>query len=69
MEIKPLLPMTKTQIQQKIDELKPILQALNDEYAHAFARGDMESAIEYKQSAARTFNRIGKLVRQKLAAA
>ena len=61
--------MTKTQIQTKIDKLKPILQSHNDEYVHCIARGDMTEAVQAKRAATRVFNQIGALVRQKLATA
>jgi len=61
--------MTKAQIQIEIDKLKPILEAHNDEYAHCLARGEMIEAIESKKAATKIFNKISKLVRQKLATA
>ena len=60
--------MTKDQIQIKIDALKPILQAHNDEYVHCLARGEIVESVEAKKAATKVFNKIGKLVRQKLAA-
>ncbi len=61
--------MTKDQIQIKIDALKPILQAHNDEYVHRFARGEIVESVEAKKDATKVFKKIGKLVREKLAAA
>ncbi len=61
--------MTKDQIQIKIDALKPVLQAHNDEYVHCLARGEIVESVEAKKAATKVFNKIGKLVRQKLAAA
>ena len=61
--------MTKEQIQTKIDSLKPILQSHNDEYVHCIARGDMTEAVHAKRAAAKVFNQIGALVRQKLSVA
>ena len=61
--------MTKDQIQTKIDTLKPVLQAHNDEYVHCLARGEIVESVEAKKAATKVFNKIGKLVRQKLAAA
>jgi len=60
--------MTSLKIQAKIDALKPTLQLLNDEYVHCLARGEMVEAIEAKKAAEAVFNKIGRLVRQKLAA-
>jgi len=61
--------MTEEQIQIKIDALKPILQAHNDEYVHCLARGEIVESVEAKKAATKVFNKIGKLVRQKLTAA
>ena len=61
--------MTKDQIHIKIDALKPVLQAHNDEYVHCLARGEIVESVEAKKAATKVFNKIGKLVRQKLAAA
>ena len=61
--------MTKDQIQIQIDALKPVLQAHNDEYVHCLARGEIVESVEAKKAATKVFNKIGKLVRQKLAAA
>ncbi len=59
--------MTNLKIQSKIDSLKPILQELNDNYVHCLARGEMIEAIEAKKKAEVVYNKIGRLVRQKLA--
>ena len=61
--------MTNSQIQSKIDKPKPILEAHNDAYVHCLARGEMAEAVEAKRAATKVFNQIGRLVRQKLAAA
>lgn len=54
-------------IQRQIDEAKILLAAAQDNYVHAFARGDWAQCSSYKKQTDKHFKQIQALVKKKLA--
>jgi len=63
----PTLMTTKQEIQQRIDQIKPLLEEAEDRYAHAFASGDMDAIPATKAEVAKYRRMIGALIKDKLA--